>query len=227
MTEIDWARSIQKVASETEAVRLGRRLREALARNERLAGELLNHRVRVVREVAIPHIVAVLGVAAVPSLVDRFRREGDPDIRSELLRLALELDPDRVRTLLPRVRRQLEASDSWDVIDAMWALLALRDGESLSDLDRIASEQRRYATGRIASIVTRALRGDSASLATQLLSHDHDASSWLGRATFITRAPDLVVALAQAVTELPDEECREQCRGWLEDIESLAGTRQR
>jgi hypothetical protein len=208
------ARRIDECESDAEAARLNGELALAAGADPQLLPMLLRDRRHRVREFAVGQAEAVLGKGAAPLLVDVYRRDSDPDIRADALQRALKLDPRAASGIIPRLRRQLHSKDFYEPVDAMWALLELRDIDS-EPLIASVRQARTDWTGKVAQIVSMALRGDEEGIASQLLGHDHFASSWLARAAASLGTPALLDAIKTAANELPDEECRSQCAHWL------------
>lgn len=159
----------------------------------------------------------ILGLAATPILLNLVKSR-DSDIRTDALRALVDLDIDTARTLLPGIRRRLRSKDFWEPTEAMWALAAMHDVDSIRLIEEAAAT---YAANswqpRVAAIVVGILRGEVKEILERLRNHDHPDAPKLARAAAIIGTDEAIEALVVAAARDPaDVECTKSCTTWHE-----------
>jgi hypothetical protein len=163
----------------------------------------------------------VAGRAALPWLVEMARRDRDSENRSEALQTILEIDPEAVLSLIPRLRSQLRSPDKDYAADAARALTYVGDRESLPEMRALAQSWSLDGyTGDAKRLETYilALEGRYEELFARIRDHDHISMPWLAFAVGQwVRTTSGRSVLEWGVSNLPDGECRRWCDRAIRD----------
>ena len=157
-----------------------------------------------------------LGSDAMPLLL-RLLHDADPDVRGYALDAIGVVQPEALAKLVPQLRRQLGSPNDAEALRAAWALVQLRDVDSLADVEALRDRHRDQpsdARFRAADVAVTAL-ADPETVATAIRNHDHEHMPWLGYAASLIDSPECVAALAWGREELPDDACRAACARWV------------
>ena len=209
-------RRLATTPHDTEDEAIVRRVQSELDSDPELLGELIKKASTAVREWLVESLPQLIGIDVPFHLMQVYKRDPDPDIRSAALQLLMANHPSRARELLVDLRRKVHSDDYFEPEDALWALLSLRDDESAGEIRQLA-KSRSDGLGLIAGIVADGLDGREDVIAARLLRHDeHYLTNWLARTAATLATPQLLEALRRAARDLPDEDCRIECATWLE-----------
>jgi hypothetical protein len=151
-------------------------------------------------------------------------RDRDPDVRDTAIQELVEVNPDAARTLGPVFRKKLKSRDYYDPVSAMWTLAKLDDSSSLDDIRRIRDEATIMYHQKTAEVVVLMLEKEYDTIFATLEQHlDHDGTRMFATAARRIGSDEALHALEICSSSAPDEECRQVCRGALEEFREQRG----
>ena len=167
---------------------------------------------------------AIIGRDALP-ILEALLGDPDPTVQQIALASVLSLDRESLRRHLPELRSRLRSgynrkSPSGGLLQIVWAILRLQDGDSLPDL-RILSKRSDVPEWlqRNAEIAIEYLEQGPQAVFERIRSHDHNNVLFSCRLAWRIGSKDAQAALSQCADEAPDDDCRQTCHRFKDALE--------
>jgi hypothetical protein len=154
----------------------------------------------------------VLGDGAIPVL-KRLAGDRDADVRIDAIEAWATLHPNSAAELWPFLRRQLQSTNFWEPISAMWAIAEIDLRDAIPAIrERAHRWPKTDAHWKVADIVLDLLEGRQQPILERIRQHDHIAMPWLARAARLMNTTEANDTLAWGFDAFRgDERCHAAC----------------
>ncbi len=210
----------QAIQRDTPSVDLIRILGASPDGGKKLLDKLSRHRDPVVRS-WVPEVArTLLGISAVPLLMRIASEDRDIDVRDVAIGQLLEADIGAARSLIPLYRRNLQSSDRFGPVAAMWALAAVGDRDAVDLIHAKIAGRQPDALDRMNGEVVILLLTNPSEILRRLKEHDHERMLLLAKAAGLMGTEEATAALRSCLDGSFDTRCQDYCREELARLEA-------